>query len=76
MARKELTVEERKLTVDLHLKKDKSYSEISEIISQSHSTIQKVINRYKEKSMENKIRNGRLKKLSVRDVRAIKILNF
>lgn len=76
MARKELTVEERKLTVDLHLKKDKSYSEISEIISQSPSAIQKVINWYKEKSIENKIRNGRLKKLSVRDVRAIKILNF
>lgn len=72
MNRKELTIEQRQLIIDLHTKQEKSYSEIAKIVSRSRSTIQKVIQRYKnENRVENAARSGRPPKLSNKDKRRI-----
>jgi len=73
MSRKELTVEERKIILNLHVKERKSYAEIAKIMSRSRSTIQHVIGRFKnEGRIENTRRSGRPPKLNDRDKRTIK----
>lgn len=75
MGGKELTLEERRLVIDLHKNQNKSYSEISKIISRSRSTVQNVIKRFKnEHRVENKPRSGRPSKLTSRDKTKIKHL--
>lgn len=65
--RRETTIEERKIIIDL-FKKQKSLREIASIVGKSHSTIQYIIKKYKdEECVANKPRTGRPKKLGIRD---------
>lgn len=73
MSKKELSVSERELIINLHVKQRMSYSEISKQISRSRSTIQRTIDRFRNSGqVESKARSGRPSKLSVRDKRVIK----
>ena len=71
MPRKELSIEERNIIINNH-KMGKSYSQIAVIIGKSKSTMQKIINRFKnEKRIENKPRSGRPLKLNATEERKI-----
>ena len=60
MPGKYLSLEERKLILNLHMKKQKSYTKIAKLLSRSRSTIQSVIGRFKyESSVDNKPKSGR-----------------
>lgn len=73
MAKKELSVSERQLILNLHIKQQKTYSEISELTSRSRSTIQRTISRFRDEGqIESKPRSGRPSKLTLRDKRTIK----
>lgn len=73
MPRKEISIEERKLILNLHVKQKKTYKEIVEITSRSISTTETVIGRFKyEGRIENKPRNGRPSKFNAGDRRRIK----
>ena len=73
MSKKHLTLEERKLILNLHVKQKKSYAEIGKILSRSRLTIQSVVGRFKyEGRVNNKRKPGRPKILSAGDLLAIK----
>lgn len=71
MARTELSLGERKIVINMH-RMGKSYTEIGKLVKRSRSTIQKVVNRFKQENrIENKARTGRPRKLSEREERYI-----
>lgn len=77
MSKKHLTLEERKLILNLHVKQKKSYAEIGKILSRSRSTIQSVVGRFKyEGRVNNKRKPGRPKILSAGDLVAIKRIDL
>lgn len=71
--RKQLTLEERQIIIDLYERDKKSYGEIGKIVSRSRYTVRKVIQRkISENRVENKPRSGRPAKLTDHDKRYIK----
>ena len=69
--RKEITNSIRKLII-FHHSSGKSIRNIAKLVNLSHSTVQNVITLFKEENrIENKVRKGRLKKLTKHDERFI-----
>ncbi|GBM49212.1 hypothetical protein AVEN_65742-1 [Araneus ventricosus] len=69
--RKETTISIRKL-ITFHHSSGKSVRNIAKLVHLSHSTVQYMLNRFKEGNrIVNKVRKGRLEKLTERDPRFI-----
>lgn len=72
--RKEIDIGERKIIVSLW-QNSKSYREIAKIVGRQYSSVQRVINNFKQTNcLESKPRSGRPKKLTEREERNITIL--
>ena len=68
---KETSLGERKIIINLH-QKGKSYANISSIVKKSRSTIQSIVNKYKEDAiLQNLLRCDRPRILSLRKERNI-----